>query len=38
MVVIELIYRALIICFTIDLIRDFIELIYRALKRRKRGK
>lgn len=38
MVVIELMYRALIIYFTIGIIWDFAELIYRALKRRKRGK
>ena len=38
MVVIELIYRALIIYFTIGIIWDFVGLIYRALKRGKRGK
>ena len=38
MVVIELIYRVLIIYFTIGIIWDFVELMYRAFKRRKRGK
>ena len=33
-----IILTPLIICFAIDLIRDFIELIHKALKRRKRGK
>lgn len=34
----EIVYTLMAIYFAIGLIQDFIELIYRALKRRKRGK